>query len=156
MGSRFSSGNNIQTLERLMGNGVPRPIGRQIGIAPPGVLSVTLGDTVKITFKVDYMGPALTGAKIHVAFGIDGAFGFNEDGNKLQEISIAFSQETTVKTYTFYANVYIGGSTGIFDLYAKIMGVPGPDIFTPTYNDVLNVGGEPTFSNFVISDYSKI
>jgi len=136
----------IYSVESLMEN---------ISVAPPGKLQAMLGDTVRVTLKVEYMGPAIDG-QIHVAFGIKGTI-FNEDSGKQATIPISFNQENAYKWYTFLADVYIGGPTGTdYDLYAKIMSVPGSDIFTPYYMNMLDVLGEPTFRNFTITDYSKI
>ena len=147
MGSRFDERIGVQSLERLMGE--------EISIAPPGKLTVMLGDTVRVTLKVEYLGPAITG-KIHVAFGSRDTY-FNEDGAKQKDIPISFNSESVYKWYTFYADIYIGAPSGTnYDLYAKIMSVPGPDIFTQDYLNVLDVLGEPTFRNFTITDYSKI
>ena len=137
---------SIQSIESFIEN---------IGVAPPGKLQVMLGDTVRVTLKVEYMGPAIDG-EIHVSFGEKGTY-FNEDGNKQMDIPISFNYESAYEWYTFYADIYIGGNTGTnYDLYAKIMSVPGSDIYTPFYMSVLDVLGEPTFRNFTITDYSKI
>jgi len=136
----------IQSMESLMSD---------IGVAPPGKLQVMLGDTVRVTLRVEYMGPAIDG-EIHVSFGQKGAT-WNEDGNKQTDIPVSFNHESAYKWYTFYADIYIGGDTGTgYDLQAKIMSTPGSDIYTPFYMSVLDVLGEPTFRNFTITDYSKV
>ena len=109
-----------------------------LGVAPPGKLTALVGDTVRVTLTVKYRGQAISG-KIHVTFGQKATL-FNEDGNKQTDIP-----------------VYIGGNTGTnYDLYAKIMSVPGADIFTSTYMNVLDVLGAPEFQDFRITDYSKV
>ena len=126
-----------------------------LGVAPPGKLTVMVGDTVRVTLTIKYRGSAVSG-KCHVTFGQKDTW-FNEDGNKQVDVSVSFGPNADWKTYTITADVYIGGSTGVnYDLYAKIMGVPGPDIFTPTYMNVLDVIGAPEFKDFVITDYSKV
>jgi len=41
-------------------------------------------------------------------------------------------------------------------MYAKIMGVPGPDIFTPEYLNVIDVLGAAAFRNFKVDSYEKL
>ncbi|MBA7572748.1 hypothetical protein ES708_14534 [subsurface metagenome] len=61
------------------------------------------------------------------------------------------------KPYEIICDVPIDGSTGAnYDLYAKIMGVPGPDIFSQTLLNVLDVLGEAEFQNFEITSYEKV
>ncbi|MBA7570661.1 hypothetical protein ES708_12414 [subsurface metagenome] len=43
-----------------------------------------------------------------------------------------------------------------YDMYAKIEGVPGPDIFAPTLLNVLDVLGAAEFLNFGITSYEKV
>lgn len=127
-----------------------------IGVAPPQRLTVAVGETVKVTLKVKYRGPMRDG-QIHVTFGSQNGT-FNEDGNKQKDIPAHFDSHAEDREYTFTADVAIKGSGGIFDLYAKIMGISGAtDVFTPIYLDVLEVEvvGAPMFSNFRITDYSK-
>ncbi|MBA7696357.1 hypothetical protein ES703_105004 [subsurface metagenome] len=59
--------------------------------------------------------------------------------------------------HEFVCDIYIGGTPGEnYDLYAKIMGVPGPDIFSPALLNVLDVLGAAEFRNFEITGYEKI
>ncbi|MBA7634816.1 hypothetical protein ES703_42414 [subsurface metagenome] len=130
--------------------------GENIGVAPPGKLTVMVGDTVRVTLRVQYRGEAISG-KCHVTFGQQNAF-FNEDGNKQKDISVSFGPDMDWETYTLTTDIYIGGATGTnYDLYAKLMELPGvTDIFTPTYLNVLDVVGAPEFKEFKITDYSKV
>ena len=144
-------GLQVVSIEKLL-EGVG---GLGVEAAPPAKLTVMVGDTVRIKMGVDYRGPAIAG-KIHVAYGQQDTW-FNEDGNKQKDISVNFDSSMDWKAYIFTADVYIGGSPGTnYDLYAKIIGVPGADIFTPTYLNVLDVLGAPEFDDFRITDYSKV
>jgi len=59
--------------------------------------------------------------------------------------------------YEFACEVLIDGTSGEnYDLYAKIMAVPGPDIFSPTLLNVLDVLGAPEFQEFAITNYDKV
>ena len=141
----------VLTVERLL-EGIG---GLGVEAAPSAKLTVMVGDTVRIKMGVDYRGTAIDGT-IHVTYGQQDTW-FNEDGNKQKDIAVHFDSSMDWKSYTFTADVYIGGSPGTnYDLYAKIIGVPGADIFTPTYLNVLDVLGAAEFRNFAITSYEKI
>ncbi|GAI84362.1 unnamed protein product, partial [marine sediment metagenome] len=125
-----------------------------IGVAalPGEKLTVMVGDTVRVHLGVDYRGPAIDG-EIHVSYGRQDAW-FNEDGNKQNDIPVAFDQSMDFLPYEFTCDIYIGGTPGEnYDLYAKIMGVPGPDIFSPSLLNVLDVLGAVEFRDFEITSY---
>ncbi len=128
-----------------------------IGVAalPGEKLTVMVGDTVRVHLGVEYRGPAIDG-EIHVSYGSQNAW-FNEDGNKQSDTPVHFDQSMDWVPYEFACDIYIGGSEGTnYDLYAKIMGVPGPDIFSPTLLNVLDVLGVAEFRNFEITGYEKV
>jgi len=128
-----------------------------IGVAalPGEKLTVMVGDTVRVHLGVEYRGPAIDGV-IHVSYGSQNAW-FNEDGNKQSDTPVHFDQSMDWVPYEFACDVPIGGSPGEnYDLYAKIMGVPGPDIFSPTLLNVLDVLGAAEFQNFAIIGYEKV
>ena len=128
-----------------------------IGVAalPGEKLGVMVGDTVRVHLAVEYRGPAIDGV-IHVSYGSQNAW-FNEDGNKQSDTPVHFDQSMDFLPYEVACDVPIGGSPGTdYDLYAKIMGVPGPDIFSPTLLNVLDVLGAAEFQNFDITSYEKL
>lgn len=124
-------------------------------VAPPGKLTVMVGDTVRVTLTVRYRGSAVSGV-CYIAFGLQDTW-FNEDANKTGQIPVSFGPDSDWETYTITVDIYIGGNTGLnYDLYAKLISLPGPDVFTPTYLNVLDVLGAPEFEDFRITDYSKV
>ncbi len=137
--------NSIESL--LQGIGVAALLGEK--------LTVMLGDTVRVHLGVDYRGPAIDG-EIHVTYGRQNMW-FNEDGNKQSDMPVHFDQSMDWVPYEITCDVPIGGSPGEnYDLYAKIMGVPGPDIFSPTLLNVLDVLGAAEFRDFQITSYEKV
>lgn len=139
-------GFRINTIESLL-QGIAVPAGEK--------LTVMVGDTVRVHLAVDYRGPDIDG-EIHVSYGSQNAW-FNEDGHKQNDIPVRFDQSMDFLSYEFACDVYIGGSPGEnYDLYAKIMGVPGPDIFSPTLFNVLDVLGAAEFADFEITSYEKV
>ncbi len=126
-----------------------------VAALPGEKLTVMVGDVVRVHLGVDYRGIAIDG-EIHVSYGRQNAW-FNEDGNKQADIPVHFDQSMDFVPYEFTCDVPIGGATGSdYDLYAKIMAVPGADIFSPTLMNVLDVIGAPEFANFEITGYEKI
>jgi len=128
-----------------------------VGVAalPGEKLTVMVGDTVRVHLAVDYRGPAIDG-EIHVSYGSQDTW-FNEDGNKQSDTLVHFDQSMDFLPYTIDCDVPIGGSPGeSYDLYAKIMGVPGPDIFSDTLLNALDVLGAAEFQHFTITGYEKV
>ena len=141
----------ILSIQRLLGG-----VGG-IGIAalPGQKLTVMVGEVVRVRVGVDYRGPAIDG-EIHVSYGSQNTY-FNEDGNKQSDTPVQFEQSMDWVPYEIACDVLIGGTPGTnYDLYAKIMGVPGPDIFSPPLLDVLDVLGAAEFQNFEITSYDKV
>jgi len=132
---------------------------RGIGALAGEKLAVMPGDVVRVHLGVDYRGPAIDGL-IHVSFGRKETiwpYFFNEDGNKQSDTPVHFDQSIDFLPYVIICDVPIGGSSGEnYDLYAKIMGVPGPDIESETLLNVLDVLGVAEFSNFEITSYEKV
>ncbi|GAJ09723.1 unnamed protein product [marine sediment metagenome] len=142
---------NILSVERLL-EGVK---GLGIGVEAPGKLTVMVGDTVRVSLGVDYRGPAIDGS-IHISWGHQNLW-FNEDGNKQDDFPVHFDQSFDWLPHTFECDVLIGGDYGAgYDMYAKIEGVPGPDIFAPTLLNVLDVLGAAEFRDFEITSYDKL
>jgi len=136
------------------GADMPFHFGGGISVAPPTQLTVTLGQTVRVTLRVYYTGPAQANPFIRVAFG-DHGISFNEDTGKYTQQAITIPLCTTEQLLTFVVDVYMGGSaTGVKSLYAKILNISGSDVYTPYYDNVLNVLGAMTFRNFAVTDYS--
>ncbi|MBA7684450.1 hypothetical protein ES703_92845 [subsurface metagenome] len=128
-----------------------------VGVAalPGEKLTVMVGDTVRVRLAVEYRGPSIGGV-IHVSYGSQDTW-FNEDGNKQSDTPVHFDQSMDWEPYSIACDVPISGIPGTnYDLYAKIMGVPGPDIFSPTLLNVLDVLGAAEFQNFEITSYEKV
>ncbi len=137
--------NSIESL--LQGIGVEALAGEK--------LTVMVGDTVRVHLDVEYRGPAIDGS-IHISWGHQNLW-FNEDGNKQDDFPVHFDQSFDWAPYSFACDVLIGGDYGVgYDMYAKIEGVPGPDIFAPTLLNVLDVLGAAEFRGFGIVSYEKI
>ena len=128
----------ITGIEVIRGN--PAVATGEVGVAaaPGEKLAVMVGDTVRVRFSVDYMGPAIDGA-VWLAIGEKNLW-FNE--HFTSNTPVHFDVSIDFVTYEIIADVIIGDRPGTdYDMYAKIMGVPGPDIYTPEYLNVIDVIG---------------
>ena len=163
---------NITSIEVIRGNPGVATIGvlagmnitgievikRNPGVAAMGVvagetLPVEVGDTVRVHMTVDYRGPEIDGA-IWTAIGWQVGVvieEFIEVFNK--RIPIHFDRSGDFVTYQIDCDVPITDISGYFiefglygnvlDMYAKIIEVPGPDIFTDICMGAIEVTEAP-------------
>jgi len=127
----------------------------EVGVAalPGEKLTVLVGDTVRVRLSVDYSGPAIDGA-VWMAIGQKDTW-FNEFF--ASRTPVHFNASIDLVTYEIVADVVIGDRPGAnYDMYAKIMEIPGPDIFTPNYLNAIDVIGIAEFRNFTIDRYEKV
>ncbi len=136
------------TIKELIGS-------RGVAALPGEKLTVGIGDTVRVRFSVDYTGPAIDGA-VWAAIGRQGPLFFNEDFNSRTPVHFDESLFEFV-TYEITVEIVIGDRPGVdYDMYAKIMEVPGPDIFTETHLNIIDVRGAQEFKNFTLESYEKV
>jgi len=106
---------------------------------PPEVLQLQVGNTCRVMVNYDYSGPQVL-AKIRVPIGRVGVFGFDEVVYKVVSITVPATPEKT--TYQTPVDIYISSAMTVqpgYDLYAKIVDIPGADIYSPTYHNVIEI-----------------
>jgi len=129
----------------------------EVGVeALPGEkLQVAVGDTVRVTASIEYMGPALDDT-FRGAIGTRGFAGFDEIC--VGQVAVHFNPSlTTFTPYTLTVDIPITSaiSPGTnYDLYVKLVNHPGAG--TPEVDDVIDVLGAVTFRNFKITGYNKV
>jgi len=129
---------------------------KEIGVAalPGEKLTVMGGDTVRVHLGVEYRGPAIDGA-VWVAIGRQN-LGFAEDFVS-GRIPVHFDASFDFVPYEITADIPIWDRPGTnYDIYAKIMEIPGPDIFTGILLNVIDVISAAEFRNFQITSYDKV
>ena len=147
-----AAGMRINSIERLL-QGVRGLESFGVAALPGEKLTVMVGDTVRVRVTVDYRGPTIDGA-IWVAIGRQDTW-FNEDFASRTEVTFPSSMDWA--NYEYTCDVPITDRPGTnYDMYAKIMEVPGPDIFAPTLLNVIDVIGVAEFRNFKIASYDKV
>ena len=126
-------------------------------VAPPGVLEVSPGDTIRVTSEFDYVGPAVSG-KLYTALWHPSFYDPHDEiahGEKSFTIPDSPSPGQHV---TGYVDIVVpsGFAGSDFGLYTKIAAVPGPDIFSPYYGNIITiVAAVPEFTGLVITSYVK-
>lgn len=126
-----------------------------LGVAPPSVLNVEPGKTVRITATVSYQGPALDDVFRGVIGSRHPVTGFAEWW--VGRTSIHFNASTGWVAYTLTADIAIPAnqSPTLADIYCKIEGHLEAGL--PEYDGVINIiSVAPQFQDFKITDYSKL
>jgi len=124
--------------------------------APPEVLTVKPGDTVRVVTEFDYIGPALSARMISAIWHSTFLDPHDEivRGNKDFPIPECLPPGSHVSVTMDL--LVPSGYPGSFGLYSSIRDVPGPDIYTPYYENVIEIiAAEPVFSNLEITSYVK-
>jgi len=111
--------------------------------APPEVLTVAPGDTVRVTTEFDYAGPALS-ARMISAIWHPTLFDPHDEivrGNKTFSIpsSPPPGNHISVTMDLLVPSGEIGTDYG---LYSSIRDVPGPDIYTEYYGNIITIAEE--------------
>ena len=113
---------------------------RELDLAyPPQVLQLEMGDTCRVTTHFNYIGPSIS-ATLYVAIGKVGVLGFDELLRKTKSLSIPLTAQ--LKTYESYVDIYIASPMRVgtgYDVYAKLINIPGPDLFSPTYENIIDI-----------------
>lgn len=107
--------------------------------APPEVLQLQVGDTCRVQVNFEYIGPEIP-ATLYAAIGRVGILGFDEIVYKSTSIRLPASPTET--TYQSDIDIYISSAMKVgtgYDLYTKMIGIPGPDIYSPTYENVIEI-----------------
>ena len=125
-------------------------------VAPPGVLTVNPGNIIRVTSKWAYIGPAVSG-KIYTAMWVFAPLDpHNEIAHGEKYFTIPDSPPPGQHVEGYVDITVPSGFAGFFGLYTKVIGVPGPDIFSPYYENVIEiVGAIPEFTGLVITSYVK-
>lgn len=139
---------------RRLSEVVPESQFRNISIHSIEPTEARIGDTVRITARVEHMG-AEASASIYAAIGIQGAFWFDEilAGRK----AWVFPQSSEWEAYLPYVDIPITTAIppGVYDAYIK---VEAPLLISPTVYDcvtIIEVPTEPEFRGFALSEYTK-
>jgi hypothetical protein len=125
-----------------------------VGVAPPGKLTVMVGDKVRVKATISYRGTALNDY-FYAAIGVRGALYFDEILNA--QVAISFPQCPDWTSFQLTVDIPITSAIAPksnYDLYVKIVGHTEAGL--PEVDDCIDVVGTPEFQNFAITDYSKV
>ncbi len=123
-----------------------------IALAPPGVLTVLVGDNIRVTATVQYRGPAYAAvyrASIVQKIGLDYVV------QAFNSTTIQFPQSAAWITYTLVSgNIVVGGTSLDTSRNADVQVEIGP--LWARADGVLSVIGASQFQALTITDYSKV
>lgn len=124
--------------------------------APPELLQVNPGDTIRVTSEFDYTGPAVSGTLYAALYRPGTIDPHDEIANGKTTFSIADSPTGKHMSGIVDITVPKGFGGANFGLYSKLIGIPGADIYSPYYDNVIEiVGGISKFTNLEIVSYAK-
>jgi len=130
-----------------------REAGLLVDVPAGQKLQIMQGDVVRVTVSFSYRGKALSFG-LRVCIGKKGVF-FDEIAYATKALSVPASADFLAYTpYVDISTAAIAPEANL-DLYAKLTGLPGADLFTPYYLDVIDILGAPEFRNFAITEYVK-
>jgi len=126
-------------------------------VTPPGVLELEVGDICRVNFSLEHRGNAEAG-RLYAAIGNYGAAGFDEiiANDKSFSVESSTDWETTEGYVDIPITTAISPGSG-YDLYGKIVDIPGADIFSSYLEDVITITGVPVegeFRNFGITGWT--
>ncbi len=132
---------------------------REVKLAQlPEVITVSPGDTILVNSSFNYIGPPVD-LDLYTAIWKKGLI---DPHVPIASGKRAFSIPETVPppgmNYTFGVEMEVPlGEGGFFGLFTRISSIPGPDIFSPYYENLIEiVGAVPAFSNLEIVSYAKV
>jgi len=128
-----------------------------LAVPPERIAPVMPGDTIRIITEFDYIGPKLDLPRMITAIWrptlldphneiVRGEKVFNipDSPPPGQHISVTIDLLVPAADYR-----------DDYGLYSSIRDVPGPDIYTDYYPNLITIMGEPQFSNSEITSYTK-
>ncbi len=131
---------------RLLGS-----VGVSIGVPAGDELTVFKGDTVRVTATIDYRGPAQS-VRLYAAIGNRGITFDEIWAGTADPVALPESVDWVSHTLSVDVDV-IGGPSGVFDLYVKILETGAPGM--PELTNVIRVVGAAEFQSFAIAGYDK-
>lgn len=117
-------------------------------VTPPGVLELDIGDRCRLNVGFDHINGEVTG-EFHAAIGnihgvpIVDIEWFDEVLNAKKPFTVPSSPDWVPVEDFIDIIITSAISPGSYDLYVKIMGITGGDIFTEPLNDVITIVGVP-------------
>jgi len=124
-----------------------------LGVAPPGKLTITQGEAVRMTVSFNYRGKAINVTlRCSIGTRIAGIFYESVYGTK----SITLPSTSDWITRTEYADINTQGCSpsANYDIEAKISEYTSATLVK--FDNVIDVIGAPEFESFRITDYSKV
>ena len=129
-----------------------------LAVYPQRLPPVLPGDTIRVITEFDYIGPKLDGARMISAIWYPSLLDpHNEIVRGEKALPIPDSPPPGKHlSVTIDLVVPAAEYRDDYGLYSSIRGVPGPDIYTPYYENIITILGEPQFGELKITSYTKM
>ncbi|MBA7615539.1 hypothetical protein ES703_22820 [subsurface metagenome] len=128
-----------------------------LAVPPERLPPVMPGGTIRVVTEFDYIGPKLDLARMITAIWYPSLLDPHNEivrGEKVFNIpdSPPPGQHLSVQIDLL---VPAADYRADYGLYSSIRDVPGPDIYTDYYPNLITIMGEPLFTNLRITSYTK-
>jgi len=128
-----------------------------LAVPPERIAPVMPGDTIRVITEFDYIGPKLDLARMITAIWrptlldphneiVRGENVFNIPDSPPPGQHLSVTIDLVVPEADWRTD---------YGLYSSIRDVPGPDIYTDYYPNLITIMGEPLFTNLRITSYTK-
>ena len=129
-----------------------------LAVYPERLPPVLPGDTIRVITEFEYIGPRLDNARMITAIWYPSLLDPHNEivrGEKVFNIpdSPPPGQHLSVQ---IDLRVPPADYRTDYGLYSSIRDVPGADIYTPYYENIITILGEPQFSELAITSYTKV
>ncbi len=131
-----------KTWDAISVTAIPPPDYRGFEIISYSPTELHYGDNLTVACRVEHIGEAQSG-KLRVAIGNRGVLWFDEILYKEVSVSFPESQGWEWKNITVSINITEAIAPGTYELYAKLFGITGPDLYDYTPDDVFTVVAPP-------------
>lgn len=113
------------------------------------------GESLHVECQFTYQGTGYSGAKIHAAIGVQGTLQFDEVLAAEVDVGpLASSPTPTPFTLGFDILITEAIAPGLYEFYAKLMSIPGADLFDFGPQDDIEILASHNFSDFTAA-YTK-
>jgi len=129
-----------------------------LAVYPERLPPMLPGDTIRVVTEFDYIGPKLDGARMISAIWYPSLLDPHNEivrGEKALPIPdspppgnhLSITIDLLVPPASYRTD---------YGLYSSIRAVPGEDIYTPYYENIITILGEPQFGDLKITSYTKV
>ena len=128
-----------------------------LAVPPERIAPVMPGDTIRVITEFDYIGPKLDLARMITAIWYPSLLDPHNEIVRGEKVFNIPDSPPPGQHLSVVIDLLVPPADWRDDygLYSSIRDVPGADIYTPYYPNLITIMGEPLFSNLKITSYTK-